>query len=56
MASAIENARLFEHVAQAEQELENIFESISDLVYFTSSDYTIKNANKAVAGQDRQTL
>ncbi|MGO9014871.1 MAG: PAS domain S-box protein [Dissulfurispiraceae bacterium] len=48
MASAIENARLFEHVAQAEQELENIFESISDLVYFTSSDYTIRNANKAV--------
>lgn len=48
MASAIENARLFEHVAQAEQELENIFESISDLVYFNSSDYTIKKANKAV--------
>lgn len=48
IASAIENARLFEHVAQAEQELENIFESISDLVYFNSSDYTIKKVNKAV--------
>lgn len=48
MASAVENARLFEHVAQAEQELENIFESISDLVYFNSSDYTIKKVNKAV--------
>lgn len=48
MASAIENARLFEHVAQAEQELENIFESISDLLYFNSSDYTIKKVNKAV--------
>lgn len=48
IASAIENARLFEHVAQAEQELENIFESISDLVYFNSSDYTIKKINKAV--------
>lgn len=48
MASAIENARLFEHVAQAEQELENIFESISDLVYVTSSDFTVKKANKAV--------
>jgi len=48
MASAVENARLFEHVAQAEQELENIFESISDLVYFTRSDYTIKKVNKAV--------
>jgi PAS domain S-box-containing protein len=48
VASAIENARLFEQVAQAEQELENIFESISDLVYFNSSDYTIKKVNKAV--------
>lgn len=48
IASAIENARLFEHVAQAEQELENIFESISDLVYFNSSDYTVRKVNKAV--------
>ena len=48
MASAIENARLFEHIAQAEQELENIFESISDLVYFNSSDYTVRKVNKAV--------
>lgn len=48
VAAAIENARLFEHVAQTEQELENIFESISDLVYFNSSDYTIKKVNKAV--------
>lgn len=48
MASAIENARLFEHVAQAEQELENIFESISDLVYFNTSDYVVKKVNKAV--------
>ncbi len=48
IASAIENAKLFEHVAQAEQELENIFESISDLVYLNSSDYTIKKVNRAV--------
>lgn len=48
MASAIENARLFKHVAQAEQELENIFESISDLMFFSSSDYTIKKVNRAV--------
>lgn len=48
IASAIENARLFEHVMQAEQELENIFESISDIVYFNSSDYTIKKINRAV--------
>ncbi|MFZ5998757.1 MAG: PAS domain S-box protein [Nitrospirota bacterium] len=48
MASAIENARLFEHIAQAEQELENIFESITDFLYFNSNDYTIKKVNKAV--------
>jgi PAS domain S-box-containing protein len=48
IASAIENAWLFEQVSQAEQELENIFESISDLVYFNSADYTIKKVNKAV--------
>lgn len=48
IASAIENARLFEHVARAEQELENIFESISDLVYFVDSNYTIRKINRAV--------
>lgn len=48
IASAIENARLFEHVAQAEQELENIFESISDLLFFNNKDYTIKRINRAV--------
>ncbi|HSW64650.1 MAG TPA: PAS domain S-box protein [Dissulfurispiraceae bacterium] len=47
-ASAIENARLFEHVARAEQELENIFESISDLVYFVDRDYVIRKVNRAV--------
>ncbi len=48
ISSAIENARLFERIAEAEQELTNIFESISDLVYFNSSDYTIKKVNRAV--------
>ncbi len=48
MAAAIENARLFERVRLAEAELENIFESISDMVYITSADYTIKNINRAV--------
>jgi PAS domain S-box-containing protein len=47
MASAVENARLFEHVAKAEQELENIFESISDLLYFTDRDFTVKKVNRA---------
>jgi PAS domain S-box-containing protein len=48
VATAIESARLFEQVALAEQELENIFESISDMVYFTSKDYVLKSINKAV--------
>jgi len=48
VASAVESARLFDHVARAEAELENIFKSISDMVYITDKDYTIKNVNKAV--------
>ena len=49
VASAIENARLFEWVKLTEQELENIFESISDMVYFVTEDYVVKNINKAVS-------
>lgn len=48
MASAVENARLFEKVTTTEKEMENIFESISDLLYYNSPDYTIKRINKAV--------
>ncbi len=49
VATAIESARLFEQVALAEQELENIFESISDMVCFITKDYVIKSVNKAVS-------
>lgn len=48
MASAIENIRLFQKVVNTEKEMENIFESISDLLYFNAPDYTIKRINKAV--------
>ena len=48
ISSAIENARLFENVSLARSELRNIFESITDMVYFTDSDYTIKRINQAV--------
>ncbi|MDI6744065.1 MAG: PAS domain S-box protein [Thermodesulfovibrionales bacterium] len=48
IASAVENARLFDQVARAEAELGNIFRSISDMVYITDKDCTIKNVNKAV--------
>jgi PAS domain S-box-containing protein len=49
VASAIENAHFFEQVKLAEQELENIFESISDMVYFVTEDYVVKSINKAVS-------
>ncbi|MBI5739406.1 MAG: GAF domain-containing protein [Nitrospirae bacterium] len=48
IASAIENARLFENVSLARAELKNIFESMSDMVYFTDNEYTIKRVNQAV--------
>lgn len=48
IASAIENARLFEEVSLARAELKNIFESISDMVYFNDKDYVIRNVNQAV--------
>jgi PAS domain S-box-containing protein len=48
IASAIENARLFENVTMAQSELKNIFESISDMVYYTDRDFTIKRVNQAV--------
>jgi PAS domain S-box-containing protein len=48
IASAIENARLFEDVSLAQSELKNIFESISDMVYYTDKDFNIINVNPAV--------
>ncbi len=48
IASAIENARLFEEVSLARAELKNIFESISDMVFFNDKDYVIRNINQAV--------
>jgi PAS domain S-box-containing protein len=51
VASAIEAARLFQKVSLAEAELENIFRSISDMVFITDEEYTIKNVNQAVANR-----
>ncbi len=48
IASAIENARLFENVNLARAELKNIFESMSDMVYFTDKDLVIRRINQAV--------
>jgi PAS domain S-box-containing protein len=49
VATAIESAKLYEQVALAELELENIFESISDMVCFINKDYVVKSINKAVS-------
>lgn len=48
IASAIENAKLFEEVSLARAELDNIFESITDMVYFNDRDFTIRHVNQAV--------
>jgi len=48
IAGAIENARLFEEVSLAQSELQNIFESISDMLYFNDRDYTIRHVNQAI--------
>ena len=48
VAAAIENARLFEQVKMAEQQLENLFESMSDMVYFSDQNCVLKSINKAV--------
>jgi len=48
IASAIENARLFESISLAEAELKHIFESISDMVFFTDKDFNIRRINQAV--------
>lgn len=48
IAAAIESAKLFEQVSLAEAELENMFRSISDMVYITDGNYNIKKTNKAV--------
>ena len=48
IAAAIESAKLFEQESSCRGELENMFRSISDMVYITDGDYNIKNINKAV--------
>ncbi|WP_353686484.1 PAS domain S-box protein [Thermodesulfovibrio sp. 3462-1] len=47
VAGAIENAWIFDKVEQAEKELEMIFNSITDLIYYTDETYTIKKVNRS---------
>ncbi|MDW7999090.1 MAG: PAS domain S-box protein [Thermodesulfovibrio sp.] len=47
VAGAIENAWIFDKVEKAEKELEMLFNSITDLIYYTDENYTIKKVNKS---------
>lgn len=47
VAGAIENAWIFEKVEQAEKEMKMLFNSITDLLYYTDEYYSIKKVNKA---------
>lgn len=49
VSSVVESARLFEQVALAEQELKNLFDSISDMVFSATKDYVVTKINKAVS-------
>ncbi len=49
IASVVESAGLFEQVALAEQEMKNIFDSISDMVFSTTKDYVLTKINRAVS-------
>jgi PAS domain S-box-containing protein len=48
VATSIENARLFEQVSLTQVELANIFESITDMMFFNDKDFNIKQINQAV--------
>ena len=47
VAGAIENAWIFDKIEKAEKELEMLFNSITDLIYYTDNTYTIKKANRS---------
>jgi PAS domain S-box-containing protein len=49
VASVVESAGLFEQVALAEQEMKNIFDSISDMVFSSTKDYVLTKINRAVS-------
>ena len=55
IASAIENARLFESVSLARAELKNIFESVTDMIFFTDEHCVIRRVNNAVIDRTGKT-
>ncbi|MEW6410824.1 MAG: PAS domain S-box protein [Nitrospirota bacterium] len=48
-ASSIENAQLFEKIVNAEIEMENIFNTIDDMIFFSDNNYRIKRVNRAMS-------
>lgn len=49
VANVVESAGLFEQVALAEQEMKNIFDSMSDMVFSSTKDYVLTKINRAVS-------
>lgn len=47
VAGAIENAWIFDKVEKAEKEFEMLFNSITDLIYYTDQSFCIKKVNKS---------
>lgn len=47
VAGAIENAWIFDKIEKAEKELEMLFNSITDLIYYTDAEYSIKKVNRS---------
>lgn len=47
VAGAVENAWIFDKIEQAEKELEMLFNSITDIIYYTDDSYTIKKVNRS---------
>lgn len=47
VAGAIENAWMFDKIEKTEKELEMLFNSITDLIYYTDETYTIRKVNQS---------
>ncbi len=47
VAAAIENAWIFDKVEKAEKELDMLFNSITDLIYYTDDTFSIKKVNRS---------
>jgi signal transduction histidine kinase len=54
LSAALENATLIDEVVRARRELEDIFDSIADLIVVCDADLQVTQANQAFAGRARK--